>query len=171
MNKPTLKQIILFCKAHGITNTQTIQAPKFLYTQYMGHSQKNDFFWALTHTNPNCNLFANNDKNMWPHLLSTCTNQNIKLLDKTKLCILSHKCYKPTRALDSSQSQTQEHKLTILEWLLACYCNNKPWQCMARLRHDMICIVGAPNQSHTLETPSRKLTIQLIALHIVINES
>jgi hypothetical protein len=51
---------------------------------------------------------------------------------------------------------------TILDWLLQCTCTQTTCQCQAKLRPDILCIIGAPDQTQTPIAPSSKLTIQFI---------
>ena len=60
-----------------IPDTQITQTLKFRYAQYMGNHRKN-IFRPLTHQNPNCTLCHRNERDTWPHLLSTCEHPYLK---------------------------------------------------------------------------------------------
>ena len=51
---------------------------------------------------------------------------------------------------------------TIPEWLLACTCPQTPCQCQAKLRPDILCMIGAPNHITLPITPSSNHTVQFI---------
>ena len=51
-----------------------------------------------------------------------------------------------------------------LEWLLKCTCSQHVCQCQAKLRPDILCIIGASNQTQTPISPSPTLIIQLIEI-------
>ena len=51
---------------------------------------------------------------------------------------------------------------TIPDWLLHCTCTQKTCQCQDKLRPDILCIIGAPNQTQTPIAPSSPLTVLFI---------
>jgi hypothetical protein len=51
---------------------------------------------------------------------------------------------------------------TIPYWLLKCTCPQQLCQCQAKLRPDILCIIGTPNQIQTPISPSPNYTIQFI---------
>ena len=50
----------------------------------------------------------------------------------------------------------------VPEWLLKCTCPQRICQCHAKLRPDILCIIGAPNWTQTPISPSPKHTCQFI---------
>jgi hypothetical protein len=58
----------------------------------------------------------------------------------------------------TNQPQAQ----TIPDWLLKCICTPKPCQCQAKLRPDLMCIIGALNQAQPPILPSPNHTVQFI---------
>ena len=64
-------------KNNKITDAQIAQTLKFRYAQYIGNHKKN-IFWPLKFQNPNCTLCHKNDRDTWPHLLSTCKHPYLK---------------------------------------------------------------------------------------------
>ena len=62
-----------FQKSENVIDAHISQTLKFRYTQYVGN-HKEHIFWPLKHKNPNCTLCHKNDRDTWPHLLSTCEN-------------------------------------------------------------------------------------------------
>jgi hypothetical protein len=57
-------------------------------------------------------------------------------------------------------NQPPDH--TVPEWLLTCTCSQTKCQCQAKLKPDILCIIGAHNQSPTPILPSPNHTIQFI---------
>ena len=51
---------------------------------------------------------------------------------------------------------------TIPDWLLQCICTQEPCQCQAKLRPNIMCIIGAPNHIQTPILPSINHTVQFI---------
>jgi hypothetical protein len=66
-----------FWKDDKIPDTQITQTLKFRYAQHMGNHRKN-IFGPLKYQNPNCTLCRTNDRDTWPHLLSTCEHPYLK---------------------------------------------------------------------------------------------
>ena len=56
----------------------------------------------------------------------------------------------------------QPQEQTLPEWLLHCICSQTPCQCQAKLKPDILCIMGAPNHITTPISPSPSHTIQFI---------
>ena len=136
----------------------------------MGNYRKH-IFWPLQYQNPNSSLCQRNDRDTWPHLLSTCKHPYLKGLRITRhnkavhLITLTLQANKNTRFFTlinagNLNNQPQDH--TIPEWLLACTCSQMKCQCQAKLRPDIMCIIGAQNQTSTPILPSPKHTIQFI---------
>ena len=136
----------------------------------MGNHRKN-IFWPLQYQNPNCTLCQSNDRDTWPHLLSTCEYPYLKGLRITShnkvvyLIIQTLQANKNTRFLiliNAGNLNNQPPDHTVLEWLLACRCSQRKCQCQAKLRPDIVCIIGVPNQTQTPIPPFPNHTIQFI---------
>ena len=149
-----------FWKNVNVPDTQITQTLTFRFAQYTGNHRKN-IFWPLKYPNPNCTLCHNNDRDTWPHLLSTCVHPHSKGLritrhnkanKNTRFCTLTNAC----------NSNNQPPNPTITNMLLRCMCPQRPCQCQAKLRPDILCVIGAPNQIQTPISPSPNYTIQLI---------
>ena len=153
-----------------MTNAQLTQTLKSRYAQYMGNHKKN-IFWPLTQPNPNCTLCHNNDQDTWPHPLSTCEhpylkglriarhNKAVHLITQTLQAIKNTRFYTLTNA-GKIHNTTPEQP--ILQWFLQCTCPQSTCQCQAKLRPDILCILGAPNQVQVPIIPSHTHTIQFI---------
>ena len=66
-----------FWKSKQVPDTQITQTLKLRYAQYMGNHRKH-IFWPLQFRNPNYTLCQRNDRDTWPHLLSTCDHPYLK---------------------------------------------------------------------------------------------
>ena len=88
--------------------------------------------------------------------------------DTTKryISLLKHyKLIKNTRFFTLTRAGRINNKppdQTIPEWLLKCTCPQPPCICHVKLRQNILCIIGSPNQAQTPMTPSPTHTIQLI---------
>ena len=159
-----------FWKDDKIPDTQITQTLKFRYAQYMGNHRKN-IFWPLKYQNPNCTLCRTNDRDTWPHLLSTCKHPYLKGLriarhnKATHLVVQTLQANKNTRYFtltNAGKLTTQPQDQKVPDWLLKCTCTQEPCQCQAKLRPDIMCIIGAPNHTQLPILPSPSHTVQFI---------
>ena len=136
----------------------------------MGNHRR-DIFWPLTHQNPNCTLCHKNDRDTWPHLLSTCENpypKGLRIARHNKavhLIIRTLQANKNTKfftLVNAGKINNKTPDQTIPDWILKCTCPQTQCTCQAKLRPYILCIIGAPNQTQTPMTPSPRHTIQLI---------
>ena len=51
---------------------------------------------------------------------------------------------------------------TVPAWLLPCTCNTQRCHCNARLKPDLLCVIGHPYNSTPPEAPTQEITIQYI---------
>ena len=133
---------------------------KFRYAQYMGNHVKN-IFWPLIYQNPNCTLCHKNDIDTWPHLLSTCEhpylkglriarhNKAVHLITQTLQANKRTRYYTLTNA-NNLNNKNQES--TVPDWLIKCTCTQTRCQCHAKLRPDILWILGAPSYIYTHST-------------------
>ena len=128
-------------------------------------------FWPNTHQNPNCTLCHKNDRDTWPHLLSLCEHPYLKGLRISKhdkavdLIAQTLQANKNTRFFTLSNAGKTNNKppdQTIPYWLLKCTCLHTPCQCHARLKPNILCIIGIPNQTQTPMAPTPTAIVQLI---------
>ena len=136
----------------------------------MGKHMTN-IFWPLKYRNPNCTLCHTNDRDTWPHLLSTCEHLYLKGLwiarhnKAVHLITQTLQANKNTRSLtltNAGKLTNQPQDQTIPERLLKCICTQKPCQCQNKLRPDIMCILGAPKQTQTPILPFPNNTVQFI---------
>ena len=137
-NKPKISNH--FWKNKYTTDAQITQTQKFRYSQYMGNHRKN-IFWPLTHPNPNCAPCQRNDRDTWPHLLSTCERPYLKGLriawhnKAIHLITQTLQAYKNTWFFTLTNAGHQNNtppEQTIPEWLLNCTCTQITCQCQAK---------------------------------------
>ena len=132
---------------------------KWTSNDQINHKLSNQFWRDLKTTNAwiaqtsNCTLCPNNTIDTWPHLLSTCSNPHIK-----GLCIARHnkaihqiihklQSIKHTRyytLINAGNQNSRPQDNTIPQWLLQCTCPTIPCTCLAKLRPNILCILGAP---------------------------
>ena len=134
----------------------------------MSNHRKN-IFWPLDYPNPNCTLCHNNDKDTWPHLLSTCEHPYLK-----GLRIARHN--KATHLITQTLQANKKYQILHFDkcWQLkqptprpnsprvAPQMHMPQQPCQAKLRPDILCLLGAPNQIQTLISPSTNYTVQFI---------
>jgi hypothetical protein len=130
-------------------------------------TEKN-ILWPLTHQHPNHTLCHKNERDTWPHLLSICEhpylkgfiiarhNKAVHLITQTLQANKNTRFFTLTNAGHLNKHPQEQ---TIREWLLQCTCHQNPCQCQAKLRLDILCVIGAPNQTQLHVSPSSKHTI------------
>jgi hypothetical protein len=68
-------------------------------------------------------------------------------------------CVVTTNACNTNNNNQEQ---TVPEWLMECTCPQTRCQCHARLRPNILCIIGVPNHTSTPLLPSHTKTIQFI---------
>ena len=138
---------------------------------FLPRTQQKQSKQQLKFQNPNCTSCRKNDRDTWPHLLSTCEhpylkglriarhNKAIHLITQTVQANKHTRYYTLTNACNINNTSQEQ---TVPEWLINCSCPQVPCQCHARLRPDILCVIGAPNHTTTPLTPSHTTTIQFI---------
>ena len=166
-NKPkTLRPLLAQWQSTKYTHHPNI----FRYAQYMGNHMKN-IFWPLTHQVPNCTLCHR--KRTWhmaPLIIYMWApiSRGLKIARHNKsvhLITQTLQADKNTRFLtltNASYINNQPQEQTIPEWLLQCTCHQKPCQCQAKLKPDILCMIGAPNQTSLPISPSSNHIVQFI---------
>ena len=125
----------------------------------------------IAHPNPNCTMCWNNDRDTWPHLLSTCEhlylkglriarhNKAVHLIAQTLQADKNTRFYTLTNVGKTNNTIPEQ---TILEWRFEFIFPQTTCQCQAKLRPHILCIFRAPNQTQTPMTPSHTHTTQFI---------
>ena len=113
---------------------------------------------------------SKNDRDTWPHLISMCEHPYLKGL---RIALHNNAVHLITQNITSQQA----HPITLInacnlnntnqqqivpEWLLERTCTQTKCRLQARLRLDVLCVLGAPNQTPTPLLPSHTHTIQFI---------
>ena len=103
----------------------------------------------------------------WPNLLSNCEhpylkgtriaqhNKAVHLITQTLQANKNTRFFTLTNACTFNNKPPEQ---TNPEWVLKCTCSQSACQCQAKLRPDILCIIGSPNQTQTLIAPSPTLT-------------
>ena len=159
-----------FWKTPQTTDAQITQLLKFWFAQYMGNHRKN-LIWPHTHPNPNYTLCQMNDIDTWRHLLSLC---NIKFLKGLRIArhnaaahqltnLLKSNIYTRHLTLINAGNQHGNHQdNTILPWTLSCTCNTTRYECLAKLRPDIVYIQGAAYEQNGPLIPTPDLIIRIV---------
>ena len=101
----------------------------------MGNHRKH-IFWPLQFRNPNCTLCQRNDRDTWPHLLSTCDHPYLKGLRIARHNKAVHLITQTLQAnnntrfftlVNAGNHNNQPPDNTIPEWILACTCAQTKW--------------------------------------------
>ena len=129
------------------------------------------YSWPLIHPNPKCTLCHLNNRDTWPHLLSTCEHPYLKSL---RIARYNKAVYLITQTLQANKNtifytltnagntNNKPPKQTIPDWLIKSKCPQQTCNCQAKLRPDILYIIGAPNHTQTPILPSPTLTTQFI---------
>jgi hypothetical protein len=136
----------------------------------MGNHRKN-IFWPLIYQNPNCTLCHKNDRDTWPHLLSTCEHpylKGLRIARRNKVVHLitqtlqanKHTRYYTLTNAGNLDNNNQDN--TVPDWLINSTCTQTRCQCHAKLRLDILCILGAPIHTPTPIALSHLDTVQFI---------
>jgi hypothetical protein len=86
-------------------------------------------------------------------------NKSVHLITQT-LQANKHNIYYTLTNAGNTNNNSQEH--TVPDWLIDSTCPQTRCQCHARLRPDILCIIGIPNHTLTPLLPSNTNTIQFI---------
>ena len=152
-----------------ISNAQSTQTLKFTYGRYLGNYWKHKIL--NTNNSRRCTRCRLDQNDTCLHLLSCCTNKHINDLltnwhDNAfhaivdKLSAPPHtRHFTPLHAGTQHQWQPQN---TLPTWSLPSYCFLFKCKCLAKLRHDTLCIKGKSPTYSTPFIPTGSITIQFI---------
>ena len=127
--------------------------------------------YVILVTNMHVCVCTKNDKDTWPHLLSMCEhpylkglriarhNNAVQLITQTLQANKHTRYYTLTNAGNLDNINQQQ---IVPEWLIECICPQTYCQCQAKLRPNILCILGAPNHTPTPLPPSHTHTRQFI---------
>ena len=129
----------------------------------MGNHRKH-IFWPNLYPNPNYTLCPNNAIDTWLHLLSTCSKPHIKGLhiachNKAVHTLQTSKHTRYYTLVNAGHQNSRSQDNTVPQWLLQCTCPTTPCTCLARLRPNILCVLGAPTYSQPplRHTPSHTI--------------
>jgi hypothetical protein len=142
---------------------------KFIIGQYMGHAWKKLIFGRNTYPSHACPICNSSEAYTWLHVLLKCKQQHIHALITNKHNIAIWE----VRKLLVSNNITMHYILmnaciyndspqenTLPTWLLPCTCDTQRCQCNARLKPDILCVIGHPYNSPPRAAPTPEITIQ-----------
>ena len=125
----------------------------------MGHARKQLFFGRKAFPT-----------RTWLHLLLKCKQQHIHALIAKRhnkaiweICklIVSNRTSRHYTLMNAGIHNDQPQENRVPPWL-PCTCDTQRCQCNARLKPDILCIIGHPYNHLPPETPTPDLTIQFI---------
>ena len=140
------------------------------------------FFGRQRYPSITCPICNSNEPNTWLHVLLTCNQQHIHILqvkrhnkavgEIKKLLISSEKSWCFTLMNDGTFNNNPQEN-TVPNWLLPCTCGTQRCHCNARFRHDIMCVKGLPylNDPPPPVDIDPNLTIPLLNSHIVMTDS
>jgi hypothetical protein len=154
-----------------ITDKQKACLIKFRTGQYMGHARKQLFFGRTafpSHTCPICNSL---EADTWLHVLLKCkqqhihsliTNRHNKAVCEIRKLLVSNQVTRHYILMNAGIYNDLPPENTVPSWLLPCTCNTPRCHCNARLKPDILCLLGHPYNSPPLDAPTPTTTIQFI---------
>lgn len=90
------------------------------------------------------------------------TNKHNKAIHTLAKTLLGHPTTYCFRIINTWSHKERTPDITTPSWLMPCTCCYLPrWQCLARLRLDILCILCTPPTSKPPFTPNRNLTTQV----------
>jgi transposase-like protein len=147
-----------FWKNPRITNAQITQTLKFRYAQYMGNHRKN-LFWPNLFPNPKCTLCPQQYHRkhghtyslhvQTPHRKGLCIARHNKGVHQIAHTLQSNKFTRYYTLINAGNQNFRPQDNTIPQWLLQCTCPTTTCTCLARLRPDILCLLGAPTDIQT----------------------
>ena len=142
---------------------------KFRTGQYMGHARKRFFFGRIaypSHTCPICNTL---EACTWLHVLLKCKQQYIQALITKKhnkavweirKLLISNKITRHYTLMNACIYNDSPQENRVPTWLLPCTCNTQRCHCNARLKPDILCVIGHPYNFPPPKAPTPEITIQ-----------
>ena len=135
---------------------------KFQTGQYMGHARKQLFFGREAFPSRTCPICNSTDAETWLHVLLKCKQQHIhalitkrhnKAVWEIRRLILTNKISRHYTLMNAGTHNDTPQENTVPPWLLPCTCSTQRCHCNARLKPDILCIIGHP---HNHPSPPQK---------------
>ena len=146
----------------AITYKQKTCLIKFQTGQYMGHARKQLFFGREAFPSRTCPICNSTDAETWLHVLLKCKQQHIhalitkrhnKAVWEIRRLILTNKISRHYTLMNAGTHNDTPQENTVPPWLLPCTCSTQRCHCNARLKPDILCIIGHP---HNHPSPPQK---------------
>ena len=119
----------------------------------MGHARKQLFFGREAFPSRTCPICNSTDGDTWLHVLLKCKQQHIHALI-TKIhnkavweilkLIVSTRISRHYTLMNVGTYNEIPQENTVPSWLLPCTCDTQRCHCNARLKLDILCIIGHP---------------------------
>jgi hypothetical protein len=160
-----------FWKNPTIMDKQKTCLIKFRTGQYMGHARKQLFFGKNAYPSHTCPICNSSEADTWLHVLLKCkqqhihaliTNRHNKAVWETRKLLVSNIITRHNILMNACIYNDLPQENTVPTWLLPCTCNTQRCQCNARLKPDILCVIGHPDNSPPPTAPTPEITIQFI---------
>ena len=144
---------------------------KFRTGQYMGHARKQLFFGRIAYPSNTCPICNSLEANTWLHVLLKCKQQHIhaqitnihnKAVWEIRKLLISNKITRYYILMNAGTYNELPQENIVPPWLLPCTCGTQRCHYNARLKPDILCIIGHPYNSPPLGTPTPEITIQFL---------
>jgi hypothetical protein len=154
-----------------ITDRQKTCLVKFRTGQYMGHARKQLFFGRAAYPSHTCPICNSVEADTWLHVLLKCkqqhihaliTNRHNKAVWEIRKLLVSNKITRHYILMNAGTYNDRPPENTVPPWLLPCTCATQRCHCNARLKPDILCVLGQPYNSPPPEVPTPITTIQFI---------
>jgi hypothetical protein len=154
-----------------ITDRQKTCLIKFRTGQYMGHARKQLFFGRAAYPSHTCPICNSVEADTWLHVLLKCkqqhihaliTNRHNKAVWEIRKLLVSNKITRHYILMNAGTYNDSPPENTVPPWLLPCTCDTQRCHCNARLKPDILCVLGQPYNSPPPEVPTPITTIQFI---------
>ena len=155
----------------AITDKQISCLVKFRTGQYMGHARKQLFFGRTAYPSHTCPICNSHEADTWLHVLLKCkqqhihaliTNRHNKAVWEIRKLLISNKITRYFTLMNAGIYNDSPQENTVPAWLLPCTCTTTRCHCNARLKPDILCVIGHPYNSPPPVVPTPDLTIQYI---------
>ena len=137
----------------------------------MDQARKQLFFGIEAYPSKTCPICNSSNADTWLHVLLKCKQQYIhalitkrhnKVVWETSKLILSTKISRHYTLMNAGTHNELPQENTLPTWLLPCTCGAQRCHYNARLKPDILCVIGHPYNHPPPKTLAPKLTIQFI---------
>ena len=137
----------------------------------MGHARKQLFFGRIAYPSHTCPICQSHEADTWLHVLLKCkqqhihaliTNRHNKAVWEIRKLLISNKVTRHYTLMNAGIYNNSPQENTIPPWLLPGTCVTPRCHCNARLKPDILCVLGHPYNSPPPVAPTPDITIQYI---------